>query len=78
MQHLETVKIPCTIEARTDQALLINNNERQVWVPLSQIDEEIEEPTGKMRIVATWVAKQEGLEAAAQDTNTMDLFGGRL
>jgi hypothetical protein len=54
-----------------------------VWVPLSQIDEEIQEPTGGMGlmhttaiVVPTWVAKEKGLEAEKQDTSTLDLFGG--
>lgn len=76
------VEIPCSVEARTEQALLINHGARQVWVPLSQIVQQIEEPTGPMRtpattaiVVPTWVAQEKGLEAAPRDTNTPDLFG---
>lgn len=79
----DQVKIPCSVVTRTPHALLIHTSERQVWVPLSQIDEEIQEPTGGMGlmhttaiVVPTWVAKEKGLEAEKQDTSTLDLFGG--
>lgn len=77
------VEIPCSVEAHTEQALLINHGGRQVWVPLSQILQQIEEPTGPMRmpattaiVVPTWVAQEKCLEAAPRDdAATLDLFG---
>ncbi len=77
-----TVKIKVTLIGRTDLAILVSDGKRQAWVPLSQIEEEIEEPTGPMGIVTTteivlqdWVAKERGLEPSNEDDMTMDLFG---
>lgn len=37
-----TVKINVTLVSRTDLAILVNDGRREVWVPLSQVVEEIE------------------------------------
>ena len=78
-----TLKIKVTLMGRTDLAILVSDGKRQAWVPLSQVEEEIEEPTGPMGIVTTtaivlqdWVAKERGLEPSQQDDCTLDLFGG--
>ena len=78
---LGAVKIACSVEARTEQALLIKHGERYMWIPLSQIEQEIQEPTGPMHIMATtfiivpiWLAKEKGLKATQEDTKTLDLF----
>lgn len=78
----KTVKIKVVEMGRTDLAILVSDGKRQAWVPLSQVEEEISEPTGPMGIVSTvalmvqdWVAKERGLEPSNEDDFTMDLFG---
>ncbi|MGV0960145.1 MAG: hypothetical protein ACOYB1_09940 [Limnohabitans sp.] len=79
-----SVKIKVTLVSRTDLAILVSDGHRDVWVPLSQVEEEIEEPTGPMNIMGTvailvkdWVAQEKGLQASIEDDQTMDLFGSR-
>ena len=79
-----SVKIKVTLISRTDLAILVSDGHRDVWVPLSQVEEEIEEPTGPMNIMGTvaivvqdWVAQEKGLQASIEDDQTMDLFGSR-
>ncbi len=76
-----TVKIRVTEIARTDLSILVTDGKRQAWVPLSQVEEEIKEPTGPMAIVATtaivvqdWVAQERGLEPSSDDIYTLNLF----
>lgn len=83
MQRLDLVKINVTLISRTDLAILVSDGQREVWVPLSQIEEEVEEITGQMGLVTTtaivvpdWVAREKGLQQLNQDEDTMDLFGG--
>lgn len=78
-----SVKIKVTLISRTDLAILVSDGHRDVWVPLSQIEEEIEEPTGNFGLVTTtaivvpdWVAQEKGLQVLNQDEDTLDLFGG--
>jgi hypothetical protein len=78
-----SVKIKVTLISRTDLAILVSDGRRDVWVPLSQIEEEIEEPTGNFGLVTTtaivvpdWVAQEKGLQVINQDEDTLDLFGG--
>ena len=78
------VKIKVTLMGRTDLAILVSDGKRQAWVPLSQVEEEIEEPTGQMGIVTTtaivvqdWVATEKGLQPSNEDDCTMDLFGDK-
>lgn len=77
-----TVKINVILMGRTDLAILVNDGRREAWVPLSQVIEEIEEPTPPLGIVATtaivvqdWVAQEKGLQASIEDDQTMDMFG---
>lgn len=79
---MEHIKINVTEIYRTDQAILVNDGKRQAWVPLSQIQEEIQKPKGPLNlltttaiIVADWVAKEKGLQQIAQDEDTKDMFG---
>jgi len=76
------IKIKVTVVARTDLGLLVNDGRREAWVPLSQVVEEIEEPTGPLNIMATvaivvhdWLAKEKGLEPTVEDDQTLDIFG---
>lgn len=80
---MSAVRINVKVVNRTDLAILVNDGRREAWVPLSQIEEEIEEPTPPLGIVATtaivvqdWVATEKGLQPSQQDDATMDLFGG--
>jgi len=80
---MSSVKIHVTLVSRTDLAILVNDGQREAWVPLSQIEEEIEEPTGHFGLVTTtaivvpdWVAREKGLQQINQDEDTLDLFGG--
>ena len=77
------VKINVTIETRTKLGILVSDGRRKVWMPLSQVVEEIKEPTPPLGIVATtaivvqdWVATEKGLQPCQQDDATMDFFGG--
>ena len=83
MTPLNRVKINVQLRGRTDLAILVSDGQREVWVPLSQIIEEVEEPTGNFGLVTTvaiivpdWVAKEKGLQQRHQDTDTQDMFGG--
>lgn len=76
-------KINIKVVERTDLALLVSDGRKEAWVPLSQIEEEIEEPTGHFGLVTTtaivvpdWVAREKGLQQVNQDEDTLDLFGG--
>lgn len=82
---MKTIKINVTLHARTDQAILVSDGQRQALVPLSQVDDEILEPTGPMGLMTTtaivvhdWVAQEKGLQQTHQDTDTLDLFGATL
>ena len=79
---MSSVKIAVTLLGRTDLAILVSDGHREAWVPLSQIEEEIEEPTGNFGLVTTtaivvpdWVAREKGLQQLNQDEDTLDLFG---
>lgn len=81
---MSSVKIAVTLLGRTDLAILVSDGQREAWVPLSQIEEEIEEPKGNFGLVTTtaivvpdWVAREKGLQQLTQDEDTMDLFGGQ-
>lgn len=80
---MASVKIHVTVVQRTDLALLVNDGCKDAWVPHSQIEEVIEEPTGPLRLVditaiviPDWLAKDKGLQPQQQDEDTLDLFGG--
>lgn len=79
---MSSVKIAVTLLGRTDLAILVSDGQREAWVPLSQIEEEIEEPSGNFGLVTTtaivvpdWVAREKGLQQLNQDEDTLDLFG---
>ena len=80
---MNTVKINVRLVSRTDLAILVNDGQREVWVPLSQVEEEIEEPKGNFGLVTTtaivvpdWVAAEKGLRQINLDEDTLDMFGG--
>lgn len=79
---MSSVKIAVTLLGRSDLAILVSDGQREAWVPLSQIEEEIEEPTGSFGLVTTtaivvpdWVAREKGLQQVNQDDSTVDMFG---
>ena len=79
---MNSVKINVELLGRTDLAILVSDGQREAWVPLSQIEEEIVEPTGNFGLVTTtaivvpdWVAREKGLQQLNQDEDTLDLFG---
>lgn len=79
---MSSVKINVTKLGETDLALLVSDGRRDAWVPLSQIEEVIEEPGGNFGlmivtaiVVPDWVAREKGLDAVNQDSDTLDLFG---
>lgn len=81
---MSTVKINVTVASRTPLAILVNDGKRETWVPLSQVDEEIQEPGGMLGefttvaiVVQDWVAHEKGLTAAGGDELTVDMFGGQ-
>jgi hypothetical protein len=76
------VTIRCQIAGRTDEAILINDGKKLVWIPLSQVAEEIQEPFGNFGLMQTtaivvpqWLAKEKELESPHKDTSTVDMFG---
>ena len=79
---MSSVKINVTLLGRSDLAILVTDGRTQVWVPISEIEEEIEEP-GKMGLLITtaiilpdWLAREKGLQQVNHDVDTLDMFGG--
>ena len=77
---MNPVNIHIKLVERTDLALLVSDGRKEVWVPLSQIEEVIEEPgllgpevTGI--VVPEWLASDKGLQQVNQDDDTLDMFG---
>lgn len=79
---MSTVKINVKVVEHTDLALLVSDGCKEAWVPLSQIDEVITEPScgGPMVtaiVVPKWLAADKGLmQRGGQDDDTLDMFGG--
>lgn len=77
---MSAVKINVKVVERTDLALLVSDGRKDAWVPLSQIEEFIEEsgpfgPVVVAIVVPDWLAADKGLQQL-QDDDTLDLFGG--
>lgn len=77
---MSSVKINVKVVERTSLALLVSDGHKEVWVPLSQIEEVIEEPglfgpEVTAIVVPTWLATDKGLQQDNQDEDTLDLFG---
>ncbi len=76
---MSNIKIHVKVVERTDLALLVSDGRKEAWVPLSQIEEVIEEPGTfgpevTAIVVPTWLASAKGLQPQ-QDADTLDLFG---
>lgn len=74
------IKINVTVVERTSLAFLVSDGRVEAWVPLSQIEQVIEEHgvfgldvTGI--VIPDWLAADKGLQRQ-HDDNTPDLFGG--
>jgi hypothetical protein len=77
---MSTIKINVKVVERTGHALLVSDGRQEVWVPISQIEEVIEEPglfgsEVTAIVVPDWLAADKGLQQH-QDDATLDLFGG--
>lgn len=59
----EYVEISAEIKYMTEKAVLVNDGDRDVWIPKSQIDEpdELEEGVAAGFFIKKWFAKKEGL-----------------
>lgn len=79
---MSTVTINVKVVERTDLALLVSDGRKEAWVPLSQIEDTIEEEDGMFGvnitaiIIPEWLATDKGLQQGNQDENTLDMFGG--
>ena len=77
---MNSIKINVKVVERTDLALLVSDSRKEAWVPLSQIEEVLEEP-GLFGPVITaifvpeWLAADKGLQQH-QDDDTVNMFGG--
>jgi len=79
---MSTTKINIKVVERTDLALLVSDGRKEAWVPLSQIEEVIEEsglfgPVITAIVVPEWLAADKGLQKH-QDDDTLDMFGGAV
>ncbi len=77
---MSSIKINVKVVLRTDLSLLVFDGRREAWIPLSQIEEVIEEPgifgpSVVAIVVPDWLATDKGLQQL-QDDATLDLFGG--
>lgn len=79
---MSTIRINVKVVEQTDLALLVSDGRKEAWVPLSQIEDTIEEEDGMLGvnitaiIIPEWLASDKGLQQAHQDEDTLDLFGG--
>ena len=78
---MSTIKINVNVVERTDLALLASDGRKEAWVPLSQIEEVIEEPglfgpKVTAIVLPEWLATDKGLQPGNQDEHTADLFRG--
>lgn len=79
---MSTVTINVKVVERTDLALLVSDGRKEAWVPLSQIEDTVEEEDGMLGVNITaivipeWLATDKGLQQGYQDEATLDMFGG--
>jgi len=66
-RNIENVEVDVTIEAETELAILVNDGDRDVWLPKSQLidyDDNAPVLTGITAVTVTlpeWLAKAKGL-----------------
>lgn len=79
---MSSITIHVKVVERTDLALLVSDGRKEAWVPLSQIEDTLEEEDGMFGvnitaiIIPIWLATDKGLQPAHQDVDTLDMFGG--
>ena len=78
---MSTIKINVKVMERTNLSWLVTDGRKQAWVPISCIEEVIEEPSlfgmeVAAIVVPEWLATDKGLQQLNQDDDTLDLFGG--
>ena len=79
---MTNITIHVKVVERTDLALLVCDGRKEAWVPLSQIEDTLEEEDGMFGVNITaivipeWLATDKGLVPVHQDVDTLDLFGG--
>lgn len=57
-----TVDIYCQIKHETDNAILIDEGDKTVWIPLSQVEEIPRKKDGYATVVMSeWIATQKGI-----------------
>lgn len=59
----EKIEVSVTFQRETDRAVLINDGDKDIWLPKSQIeiDDLLEEGEPCKVLVAEWLAKEKGL-----------------
>lgn len=62
MSDGDLVEIDVEVIAETGKAMLVNDGEKQVWIPISQIKDQCEE-NGKITsiFITEWLATEKGL-----------------
>ncbi len=80
---MNTIKINVKVVERTGLAMLVTDGHKEAWVPLSQIEEVIEEPglfgtEVTAIVVPEWLAADKGLRQHQADDDTLSLFGGAI
>lgn len=60
MSRPNEVEIECTFLRETDNAVLIEVGDDQLWIPLSQVSSMHKGKTGKI-VMSQWIANQKGL-----------------
>ena len=77
---MSSIKVNVKVVKRTDLAWLVSYGGKETWVPLHQIKEIEESSLFGFELTAitipTWLATDKGLQAPAQDTDTVDMFRG--
>lgn len=63
IRHHEFVEVTGEIRHRTDKAILFWDGDKEVWLPLSQIEDETVLDDGKTveLLIPEWLAKDKGL-----------------
>lgn len=60
MKHNQEVEIECRFLRETDNAVLIEVEGEEHWIPLSQVSEMHKGKAGKI-VMTQWIANQKGL-----------------
>ena len=55
------VEVSGRIMRETEKAVLVDINDEEVWLPLSQVEEITRRPEGDTLLITAWIAEQKGL-----------------